>query len=145
MDGTNLDDLSDFRPGLKALSELNVKTPLAEAGLTKNDVRRLSKNLNLPNWDKHSSSCLATRVARGQQINEEKLGTIKKCEAFLHSLDFQGCRVRVSNDHVIIELQEKNIERFSVHETRLLILKKFNDFSLKRVFLDLYGRNGRGS
>ncbi|MBW2472536.1 MAG: ATP-dependent sacrificial sulfur transferase LarE [Deltaproteobacteria bacterium] len=145
MDGTNLDDLSDFRPGLKALSELNVKTPLAEAGLTKNDVRRLSNNLNLPNWDKHSSSCLATRVAAGQQINEEKLGIIKKCEAFLHSLDFQGCRVRMANDHVIIELQEKDIERFSVHEIRLLILKKFNDFNLKRVFLDLHGRKERGS
>jgi uncharacterized protein len=122
-----------------------VKTPLAEAGLTKNDVRRLSNNLNLPNWDKHSSSCLATRVAAGQHINEEKLGIIKKCEAFLHALDFQGCRVRMAYDHVIIELQEKDIERFSVHEIRLLILKKFNDFNLKRVFLDLHGRKERGS
>ncbi len=83
MDGTNLDDLSDFRPGLKALHELNVKTPLADAGLTKDEIRQLSKDLNLPNWNKHSSSCLATRVVTGQEINEEKLELIKKCENFL--------------------------------------------------------------
>ena len=78
MDGTNLDDLSDFRPGLKALHELNVKTPLADAGLAKDEIRQLSKDLNLPNWDKYSSSCLATRVVTGQEINEEKIELIKK-------------------------------------------------------------------
>ena len=145
MDGTNLDDLSDFRPGLKALHELKVKTPFVDAGLTKYEIRQLSKSLGLPNWDKHSSSCLATRVAVGQEINEEKLAIIKKSEDFLHALDFEGCRVRLSKDSAIIELQEKDIERFTVSRTRISILKKFSDFSIKKIFLDLNSRKGIGS
>ena len=140
MDGTNLDDLSDFRPGLKALHELNIKKPLADAGLTKNEIRQLSKSLNLPNWDKYSSSCLATRVATGHQITEEKLEIIRKCENFLQDHDFWGCRVRIANNFTIIELLEEDIERFTVSEIRLSILKKFNDFNMKNVFLDVRGR-----
>ena len=140
MDGTNLDDLSDYRPGLKALGELNIKTPLADVGLTKKEIRQLSKSLNLPNWDKHSSSCLATRIATGQQISEEKLELIRNCENFLHSHDFWGCRVRIAEDSVIIELQEKDLERFAMSETRLSVLKKFNDFNIKKVFLNVCGR-----
>lgn len=142
MDGTNLDDLSDFRPGLKAVHELDVKTPLAEAGLTKDEIRQLSRDLQLPNWNKLSSSCLATRVVMGQEISQEKLELIKKCESFLQGLDFSGCRVRIANDSAIIELLEEDIKRFAVRETRLLIFKKFNDFSLKKVFLDVCGRKG---
>jgi uncharacterized protein len=142
MDGTNLDDLSDFRPGLKAVHELDVKTPLAEAGLTKDEIRQLSRDLQLPNWNKLSSSCLATRVVMGQEISQEKLELIKKCESFLQGLDFSGCRVRIANDSAIIELLEEDIKRFAVRETRRLIFKKFNDFSLKKVFLDICGRTG---
>ena len=142
MDGTNLDDLSDFRPGLKALHELNVRTPLADAGLTKNEVRQLSKSLDLPNWDKHSSSCLATRVATGQFIDEEKLEIIKQCENYLQSLNFRGCRVRLSADSAIIELQEKDIEKLADGEKRRSVLKKFSNFNIKKLFLDLEGRKG---
>lgn len=142
MDGTNLDDLSDFRPGLKALRELEVKTPLADVGLTKNEIRQISKSLDLPNWDKHSSSCLATRVATGQHINDEKLKLIKKCENFLQTLGFYGCRVKISNDSAIIEIPREDIEQFSMGETRRSVLKKFNDFNMKKVFLDLQGRCG---
>lgn len=140
MDGTNLDDLSDYRPGLKALGELNIKTPLADVELSKNEIRQLSKSLNLPNWDKHSSSCLATRVATGQQISEEKLALIRNCENFLQSHDFWGCRVRIAEDSAIIELQEKDIERFAKSETRLAVLEKFNDFNIEKVFLNVCGR-----
>ena len=142
MDGTNLDDLSDFRPGLKVLHELNIKKPLADVGLTKDEIRRLSKDLKLPNWNKHSSSCLATRVAAGQQISEEKLELVKKCEDFLQTLDFWGCRVRVSNDFVIIELLEEDIKRFAEKETRRSVLKKFYYFNIMKVFLDVRGRKG---
>ncbi len=142
MDGTNLDDLSDFRPGLKALHELNVKTPLADAGLTKNEIRQLSRELKLPNWNKHSSSCLATRVAAGQQISAEVLELIKKCEIFLQSLDFWGCRVRLANDSALIELLEEDFKRFVERETRLSVYKKFNDFNIKKIFLDIRGRQG---
>jgi len=142
MDGTNLDDLNDFRPGLKALHELNVKTPLADAGLTKKEIRRLSRELNLPNWDKHSSSCLATRVATGQQISAEILELITKCENFLQGLDFWGCRVRLTNDSAHIELLEEDIKRFAEREIRLSVCKKFNDFNIKNIFLKMHGRQG---
>jgi uncharacterized protein len=142
MDGTNLDDLSDFRPGLKALHELNVRTPLADAGLTKDEIRQLSKSLSLPNWNKHSSSCLATRIATGQQISEEKLELIRKCENFLLSLDFFGCRVRIDKDFALIELLAEDMERFTESQTRLMVLEKFNDFNIKKVFIDMCGRKG---
>ena len=142
MDGTNLDDLSDFRPGLKALHELGVITPLAAAGMTKKDVRRLSRNLNLPNWNRYSSSCLATRVATGEQISPEKLQVVKKCENFLQGLEFFGCRVRLAEDSAFIELLEEDINRLAKKETRAIIFKKFNDFNIKNVFIDLRGRKG---
>jgi len=140
MDGTNLDDLDDYRPGLKALQELNIKTPLADAGLTKNEIRQLSRDLNLPNWNKFSSSCLATRIAAGQEITPEKLDLVEKCEDFLHGLDFLGCRVRIAEDSAVIELISEDIGRFTESQTRLLVLKKFNDFSIKKVYVDMSGR-----
>lgn len=139
MDGTNLDDLSDFRPGLKALEELNIKTPLADAGLTKNEIRQLSRSLELPNWNKHSSSCLATRVVAGQQITLEKLDLVRKCENFLQALDFLGCRVRIADDSAIIEVQKEDIERFVQEAIRCKVLKKFNDFNVKKVYFDICG------
>ncbi len=142
MDGTNLDDLSDFRPGLKALDELKIKTPLAKAGLTKTEIRQLSKELGLPNWNKHSSSCLATRIATGQHINLEKLDLIRRCEDVLHVFGFTGCRVRKSDDLTIIELLEEDIERFVQGSTRQQVLKKFNDFGIEKVFLSMSGSKG---
>lgn len=140
MDGTNLDDLSDFRPGLKAIEELEIKTPLAEAGLTKNEIRQLSRYLDLPNWNKYSSSCLATRVATNQHISQEKLDLISKWEKFLGDLNYFGCRVRISDDSAIIELQEEDIERFVQEATRQLVLEKFNDFRIEKVYLNMAGR-----
>jgi len=140
MDGTNLDDLSDYRPGLKALRELQIITPLADTGLRKYEIRQLSRDLGLPTWNKYSSSCLATRVTTGQEINEIKLETIKKCESFLHAHDFKGCRARITDSLVTIELQEKDIARFVAKELRRVILKKLSKFSIKRVLLDIKGR-----
>lgn len=140
MDGTNLDDLGEFRPGLRALEELGIKTPLAAAKLTKGDVRQLSRALALPNWDKHSSSCLATRVSAGLPISRKKLAIIEKCENFLHSLDFQGCRVRITDDSATIEVLEEDISRFSERVTRQAVLKKFSNFNLVKIFLAMRGR-----
>jgi uncharacterized protein len=142
MDGTNLDDLSDFRPGLKALEELEIKTPLAEAGLTKKEIRSLSRNMNLPNWNKHSSSCLATRVATDQHINKKKLDLISECENVLHGFGFMGCRVRISDDSAMIEVLEDDIGQFTQDATRQAILKKFNDSGLEKVLFNLTGRKG---
>ena len=142
MDGTNLEDLSDFRPGLKALDELKIKTPLADAGLTKKEIRQLSKELDLPNWDKHSSSCLATRIATYQQISLEKIDLIRRSENVLQDFGFMGCRVRISNDSAILELLEDDIERFVQEATRQSVMKKFNYFGIKKVFLSMTGRKG---
>ena len=142
LDGTNLDDLSDFRPGLKALEELGVGTPLAEAGLTKKDVRRLSRDLNLPTWNKFSSSCLATRIAPTQKITPEKLDLVLQCEGFLQSLGYQGCRVRISDDSAVIELLEDDINTFLHTSNRLLVEKKFNDSGIERVSVSMTGRQG---
>lgn len=142
MDGTNMDDLSDFRPGLKALDELLIKTPLAKAGLTKKEIRQLSRELHLPNWNKHSSSCLATRIAADQPISQEKLDLIRRCENVLHNFGFMGCRVRISNDSATIELLEEDVARFVQEKTMQRILEKFNDFSMKNVFIDKAGRKG---
>jgi len=142
LDGTNLDDLSDFRPGLKALEELGVRKPLAEAGLTKKDVRRLSRDLNLPTWNKFSSSCLATRIAPTQKITPEKLDLVRKCETFLQSIGYQGCRVRISNDSAVIELLEDDINTFIDASVRLQVMKKFNDSGIKNVFVNMAGRQG---
>jgi uncharacterized protein len=141
-DGTNLDDLSDERPGLKALEELGIRTPLAEAGLTKKDVRRLSRDLGLPTWDKLSSSCLATRIAPTQKITPEKLDLVQKCEGFLKNIDYRGCRVRISHDSAVVELLEDDIKSFVQAERRRQIVKKFNDYGIKRVFVNIVGRQG---
>lgn len=142
MDGTNLEDLSDFRPGLKALDELKVKTPLADAGLIKKEIRKLSRKMNLPNWNKHSSSCLATRIATDEPISLKKLECIQKCENILQDFGFQGCRVRLSGDSAVIELLEKDMEKFIRHEIRMFILEKFNDFGFKKIFLSMSSRKG---
>ena len=142
MDGTNLEDLSDFRPGLKALDELKIKTPLANAGLTKKEIRQFSRKLDLPNWNKHSSSCLATRIATDQKISLEKIDLIRRSENILQDFGFMGCRVRISNDSVIIELLEEDIEPFVQKATRQSVMEKFNDFGLEKVFLSMEGRKG---
>lgn len=142
MDGTNQDDLGDFRPGLKALDELMVKTPLADAGLTKRDIRQLSRELGLPNWNKHSSSCLATRIATDQIITPEKLDLVRRCEDVLHAFGFTGCRVRISGNSATIELLEEEIERFIQKDIRQAVTKKFNDIGPEKVFLNMVGRKG---
>ena len=140
MDGTNLDDLGDYRPGLQALDELGIITPLADAGLTKQEIRQLSRQKNLPNWNKPSSSCLATRIATDEIINQKKLDIVAKCEAELHRLNFFGCRVRLRDDYAIIELAAGDSERFSNKEISRSIFDFFNDFNIKKVYVDLSPR-----
>ena len=140
MDGTNLDDLDDYRPGLLALEELGIVTPLADARLTKAEIRQLSRVKNLPNWNKPSSSCLATRIATDQIINQDKLDIIAKCETELHRLNFFGCRVRLRDDFAIIELAEGDFERFAEAQTSRTITDFFNDSSIKKVYIDTMAR-----
>lgn len=141
LDGTNTDDLLDGRPGLRAIHEFAVTMPLVEAGLTKSEIRILSKYLNLPTWDQLSSSCLATRIPFGTPITREILESVSRCESYLHSLNFLGCRVRLQGDSAKIELAEGDIERFVTLPIRENVKNFFCSVGFNKVFLDLSERN----
>jgi uncharacterized protein len=104
LDGSNMDDLSDYRPGLKALSELKIVSPLREAGLVKAEIRELSRQFGLPTWDKPAFACLASRVPYGETITGEKLRKIEKAEEALRGFGFRQFRVRCHGDVARIEV-----------------------------------------
>ena len=103
-EGSNLDDNGDYRPGLTAVAELGIKSPLREANLTKSDIRRLSKELDLPTWDKQSFACLASRFVYGETITEEKLSMVDKAEQRLLDSGFHQVRVRIHGTIARIEV-----------------------------------------
>ena len=111
MDGTNLDDLRDHRPGLKAAKEWGVRHPLVEAEMTKDDIRRYSRELNLPTWDKPSSPCLSSRFPYGTEINLERLKKIAACELLMKELGFREFRVRYHGDLARIEVAQDEFHR----------------------------------
>ena len=138
-EGSNLDDLGDYRPGLKAISELFVKSPLRDAGLTKDDIRALSKAMNLPTWSKPSYACLASRLVYGEEITEEKLDKIEKAEEFLISKGFIEERVRMHGNLARIEVPAKDIEKIASEETRNEIYDTIKALGFTYVTLDLKG------
>jgi len=140
MDGTNADDLSDTRPGLKALAELEILTPLADVGLHKQEIRRLSRSLGLPNWDRPSASCLATRIPAGRAITQALLERVARCEEVLHSLGFFGCRARLAGDDVHIELAAGDIARFVDAAVRETVVRRLAAFGVENVLLNLTER-----
>lgn len=143
LDGTNADDLHSERPGLKALHELGIVTPLAAAGLSKQEVRALSRELGLDTWDAPSASCLATRIPEGLAITPERLARIDHLEAYLAEIGCAGSRVRLDRrreDIAYVQVQEKDLPRLMAGGTRKVLLDFFNDSGMKNVFLDLRGR-----
>jgi uncharacterized protein len=143
LDGTNADDLHSERPGLRALHELAIVTPLAAAGLHKLEVRALSRELGLDTWDAPSASCLATRIPEGLVITAERLARIDILEAHLERHGYAGCRVRLDlrhKDTVYVQVQEKDLPRLAAEQERTALFDFFNDSGVKKVFLDLRGR-----
>ena len=138
-EGSNLDDLSDFRPGLTAIAELGVRSPLRDAGLSKQDVRALSHALGLPTWRKPSNACLATRFPYGEQITEEKLRTVDRAEEFLRARGFSQVRVRVHGSVARIEVPPQEIEKFLDGGMRLRVAEACRRFGFTHVSLDLTG------
>ncbi|MBR3439134.1 MAG: ATP-dependent sacrificial sulfur transferase LarE [Clostridia bacterium] len=112
-EGSNADDVSDYRPGMRAVKELGVLSPLLEAGLTKAEIRALSEEMKLPTSGKPSFACLATRIARGEEITKEKLAMIEKAEDFLHSKGFWQVRVRVHGNLARIETEKDDIQKLA--------------------------------
>jgi uncharacterized protein len=137
VDGANFDDLSDFRPGMKAGRELGVKSPLQEAGLTKEDIRQLSQEMQLPTWNKPSYACLSSRFPYGERITREKLLMVGSAEDYLRSLGFGQLRVRYHGPVARIEV---GADEFSSVLTKAqVIVKSLKKVGFKYVTLDLTG------
>ncbi len=137
LDGTTLSDEGDYRPGRKAACELKVRSPLAEAGLTKKEVRELSQLLNVPTWDKPAYACLASRFPYGEEITVDKLKRVEEAEEFLHQLDFKVCRVRSHQNIARIEVEVSQLA--NLVNQREPIVTKLQNLGFDYVALDLEG------
>lgn len=138
-EGSNMDDLGDYRPGLRAAAELGITAPLREAGLTKSDIRELSKDMGLPTWSKPSYACLASRFVYGEEITKEKLSMIDQAEQFLIDLGYIEERVRLHGKLARIEVPAKDITRIASEEVRGKIYERFKEIGFTYVTLDLKG------
>ena len=140
VDGTNRDDFGDYRPGMKAIGELGVRSPLSEAGLSKDEIRRLSQQLGLPTWNKPSAACLASRVPYGQTITAKKLKQIDEGEIFLRRLGIcHQVRVRHHGALARVEVDPPAVGRFMEEATRKQIVDFFKKLGFQFVALDLEG------
>lgn len=139
IDASNVDDLKDYRPGAKAKKELGVRSPLQEAGLKKEAIRRFSKKLGLATWSKPAMACLASRIPYGEKIAQDKLRRIEKAEDFLCNLGFRHVRVRCHKDIARIEVPAKDISKISTANIRNKITKKLKSLGFLYVALDLQG------
>lgn len=138
-EGSNVDDLGDYRPGLSAVAELDFKSPLREAGLTKQEIRQLSHMLGLPTWDKPSYACLASRFVYGESITKEKLAMVEQAEQLLMSMGFRQMRVRVHGSMARIEVVPEEIEKITRKDVRERIAGEFRRYGFSYVTLDLNG------
>jgi len=138
-DGTNADDLHDFRPGRKASAEAGIRSPLLEAGLTKAEIRRLSRAKNLPTWDRPASPCLASRIPYGIPVTAETLNKIARGEQYLHGLGIRELRLRHHGDIARIELAPEDMAKIITPEIRQDIVTKLKALGYKYVALDLTG------
>jgi len=142
--GTNVDDLGDHRPGLVSAREANVRSPLCEAGFTKQDVRDLARQLDLPVWDKPAMPCLSSRIPYEQAVTPEKLAMIEQAEDVLIALGFRQLRVRHYGESARIELPAEDLPRFYRENLFEPVRKRFLEIGFKDVTVDPEGfRSGR--
>ena len=138
--GANLDDNGDYRPGLTAAAEHQVRHPLQEAGFTKQHVRDLAKHWELPVWDKPASPCLSSRLAPGMAVTPERTGRVELAEAFLRSLGYRTCRVRYhEGDLARIEVPVESVAAVADAMVRDGIVRKFQELGFRFITLDLQG------
>ena len=138
-EGSNMDDNGDYRPGLTAVAELEVKSPLREAKLTKEEIRALSRELGLPTWDKPSFACLASRFVYGETITEEKLSMVDRAEQRLLDLGFRQVRVRIHGNIARIEIERDQFEEIIRPEIASGLDRYFRELGFLYVTLDLSG------
>ena len=137
--GVNHDDLDDFRPGNQAMKVHGVRSPLAEAGLTKNDIRELSRRAGLPTADQPASPCLASRIPYGLEVTEQRLRQIDQAETFLRSLGFVEFRVRHHDSMARIEVPPSQIARIISEPVRSKVVEQLKSLGFQFVTLDLQG------
>ena len=138
-DGSNSDDLNDYRPGRDAAFQLGVRSPLVEAGLSKEEIRELSKELGLATWNKPSFACLSSRFPYGTEITVERLKRVDKCEGTLRDLGFSQFRVRYHGEVARIEVPETDLSRLLNVNIRYNVLKAFKEEGFTYITLDLEG------
>ena len=138
-EGSNTDDTGDYRPGMRAIRELGVLSPLLEADLSKSDIRTLSKELSLPTWDKPSFACLASRFVYGETITDERLSMVDRSEQLLLDLGFRQFRVRIHGDLARIEILPVDFDRIMDAECRAKIYSELKSYGFSYVTLDLAG------
>ncbi|HEX3033411.1 MAG TPA: ATP-dependent sacrificial sulfur transferase LarE [Bacillota bacterium] len=138
-EGSNYDDLSDYRPGLQAVKELEIVSPLRAAMLTKEEIRQLSREMGLPTWNKPSFACLSSRFPYGDKITREKLAMVDQGEQFLLDLGFSQVRVRHHGNVARIEVDEREFHRLLSAETRQQIYQQFQKIGFAFTALDLKG------
>ena len=134
-----MDDLGDYRPGLKAVEELGVLSPLRKVGLTKAQIREYSKEMGLPTWNKPSFACLASRIPYGERITADKLMMVDKAEDLLSKRGFVQYRVRVHGNIARIEVPEADIPRLIQDDVRKEIVTSFKSFGFAYVTMDMQG------
>ena len=138
-EGSNMDDNGDYRPGLIAVKELGVSSPLRQAELYKEEIRELSREMGLPTWDKQSFACLSSRFVYGETISEKKLGMVDRAEQLLLDMGFHQVRVRIHGNIARIEVLPEEIIRIVEEENRIRIAEEFKKYGFDYVTLDLQG------
>lgn len=139
VDGTNLDDLGDDRPGIRAAREWGVRSPLVEAELTKSDIRSLARDLGLSNWDKPAAACLSSRIPRGIMITREKLSRVEQAEEVLFAEGFRHCRVRDHGEIARIEIAQDELPRMLEGKRGTMISRRVKELGFRFVTIDLEG------
>ena len=144
VDGVNADDLKDYRPGIQAAKERGVRSPLAEVGIVKAEVRQISQELGLPWWDKPSQPCLSSRFPYGEEITLAKLQRVGRAEIYLRQLGYHNIRVRSDRDTAKIELLPEQIQDFVLNTNLDELVREFQKLGFIFVTLDLEGyRSGK--
>lgn len=139
LEGSNADDTGDFRPGLRAVAELGILSPLRQSGLTKADIRRLSREAGLPTWNKQSFACLSSRFPYGEDITPEKLKRVDQAEQFLLDQGFRQVRVRIHGDLARLETDEEGFAKLADKTLRDAVYDRMRAIGFAYVSLDLRG------
>jgi uncharacterized protein len=139
VDGSTVDDTNDYRPGRQAAAQHAVRSPLIEVGMSKSEVRELSRNVDLPTWDKPASPCLSSRIAYGTPVTIERLGKIDRGEEILRELGFREFRVRHHDQLVRLEIAPAEMDRVLRKELIQELATRFRELGFKYVTLDLQG------